>query len=354
MGRADYNDLGDTFQIIFKRICDDFFSIQENDKPETVKNKTKAKDLNTEDCKIENKLIVDAEIEDYDNFVQEIRDKGEDLSAETSRNDLERMYNLLCFNIILKQEEENRKFAPERSWGKLKTALNVWFSERVGGKREDYYKIIVKDLLKEDSVLRKVISETLEKYRPLRQAEVQRKESRSKRIEKLEIPRPSLFYTDDYKATTDIDGVKLSKNSMSPFYLQEAYAGRNNEADFIKYLESKKSVIWWYKNGNTGSEHFSLPYYDKEAKKERLFYPDWIIRIKDKILVLDTKQGMTADSRDTKYKAETLQEWLAGQKGKMAGGIIVKASNSWRLNNKKDYRYDPNFKDWGYLDELFT
>ncbi|MBU0477955.1 DEAD/DEAH box helicase family protein [bacterium] len=353
MGRADYNDLGDTFQIIFKSICDDFFGIQEDDKAEVVKNKTKAKNLDTEDYKIENKLIVDAEIDDYDNFVQEIRDRGEDLSVETSRNDLERMYNLLCFNIILKQEAENKKFAPERSWGKLKTALNVWFSERVGGKRENYYKIIVKDLLKEDSVLRKIISEALEKYRPLRQAEVQRKESRTKRTEKLKIPRPSLFYTDDYKATTDIDGVKLSKNSMVPFYLQEAYSGRNNEVEFIKYLESKKSVIWWYKNGNTGSEHFSLPYYDKEGKKERLFYPDWIVKIKNKVLVLDTKQGMTADSRDTKYKAEVLQEWLAEQKGKMAGGIIVKASGIWRLNNQKGYSYYTNLKDWVYLDELF-
>jgi len=353
MGRADYNDLGDTFQVIFKRICDDFFGIQDSDKAEAIKKKAKAKNLDIEDYRIENKLIVDAEIDDYDNFVQEIRERGEDLSAETSRNDLERMYNLLCFNIILKQEEENRKFAPERSWGKLKTALNVWFADRIGGKREDYYKIIVKDLLKEDSVLRKVISEALEKYRPVRQAEVQRKESRAKRTEKLGIPRPSLSYTEDYKAMTDIDGVKLNKNSMVPFYVQEAYSGRKNELDFIKYLESKKNVIWWYKNGNSGSEHFSLPYYDIEEKKERLFYPDWIIKLKDKVLILDTKQGITADSRETKYKADVLQEWLDGQKGKMAGGIIVKVSGVWRVNNKKEYNYDPNFKDWGYLGELF-
>jgi len=63
--------------------------------------------------KIKNKLIVDAEIEDYDNFVKEIRDKGEDLSEETSKNDIERMYNLICFNIISKQEEEIRNLHPK-------------------------------------------------------------------------------------------------------------------------------------------------------------------------------------------------------------------------------------------------
>ena len=62
---------------------------------------------------------------------------------------------------------------------------------------------------------------------------------------------------------------------------------------------------------------------------------------------------MTVDSRDTKYKAEALQEWLAGRKDKIVGGIIANVSNVWRVNNKKEYNYDPNYKDWGYLDELF-
>ena len=77
-----------------------------------MKEKISAKGLVLDGAKVENQLIVNAEIEDYDNFVKEIKDKGEDLSEETSRNDIERMYNLLCFNKISKQEEENKKFAP--------------------------------------------------------------------------------------------------------------------------------------------------------------------------------------------------------------------------------------------------
>lgn len=353
MERTDYNDLGDSFQFTFKDVADGYFDVKEKESIENIKNKLIVKGLELYNVKIRNKLIVDAEIEDYDNFVKEIRDKGEDLSTDTSKNDIERMYNLLCFNIIAKQEEENKKFAPERSWGKLKTALNVWFTEKIQEKRSAYYTIIVNDLLKQDSILRKVISESLEKYRPIRQEEVKKKESRARRTEELEIPRPSLFYTEDYKEKTNIDEVKLSKNSMEPFYVEEVYPGRQNELNFIKYLETKKSVIWWYKNGNYGSEHFSLPYYDKEEQKERLFYPDWIIKLKEKVLILDTKQGMTVDSRDTKYKAEALQEWLDGRKDKIAGGIIVHVSGVWRVNNKKEYNYDPNSKDWGYLDELF-
>lgn len=351
MGRTDYNDLGDSFQIIFKDVADEFFDVEKKEFIENIKNKLIAKGLELYNVKIKNKLIVDAEIEDYDNFVKEIKNKGEDLSEETSKHDIERMYNLLCFNIIAKQEEENKKFAPERSWGKLKTALNVWFAEKIQQKRSAYYIIIVNDLLKQSSILRKVIAESLEKYRPIRQDEVKKKESRVRRIEDLEIPRPSLFYTEDYEEMNEI-----TKNSMTPFYIGKSYNGKKNETDFIKYIESK-NVSWWYKNGNSGSEHFSISFYDDIERKEKLFYPDWIIKINDTIIILDTKQGLsgTVGSADTKRKAEALQRWIKEQNKagkKIKGGIISKVAEIWKINNNDVYNIDANYTEWKKLDDL--
>jgi len=351
MGRTDYNDLGDSFQFTFKEVGDKFFGIEKKEVIKNIKKKLTAKGLELYHVKIKNKLIVDAEIEDYDNFVKEIREKGEDLSEETSKNDIERMYNLLCFNIIAKQEEENKKFAPERSWGKLKTALNVWFAEKIQEKRAVYYTIIVNDLLKPDSVLRKVISESLKKYRPIRQEENKKKELRARRTEDLEIPRPSLFYTEDYE---EIKG--LNKNSMTPFYIGKNYRGKKNETEFIKYIESK-NVDWWYKNGDFGSEHFSIPFYDDLERKERLFYPDWIIKVKDTILILDTKQGLsgTVGSADTKRKAEALHKWVKEQnkKGKkFKGGIISNVSGIWKINDNEEYNVDANYTEWKNLSEI--
>jgi type III restriction enzyme len=350
MGRTDYNDIGDSFQKTFIDVADSYFDLKEKQFIEKIKQKLIAKGLELDDVKIQNKLIVDAEIEDYDNFIEEIRKKGEDLDENTSRNDIERMYNLLCFNIIAKQEEEDKKFAPERSWGKLKTALNVWFSEKIKTERSKYYTIIVNDLLKPDGVLRKVISIALEKYRPIRQDEVKRKESRAKRTEDLEIPRSSLFYTDDYEEIK-----YLKKSAMTSFYIGKNYKGKKNETSFIEYIDTK-NVDWWYKNGNTGSEHFSIPFYDKSEKKEKLFYPDWIIILKKKIYILDTKQGETASSDDTKRKAEALQEWI-GEKNKdnniFQGGIVVNVSGIWKLNDNKEYKKDINFSEWKDLDNLF-
>ena len=351
MGRTDFNDLGDSFQITFQDVADKYFDVEKKEFIENTKKKLIAKGLELYNVKIKNKLIVDAEIEDYDNFVKEIRNKGEDLSEETSKNDIERMYNLLCFNLIARQEEENKKFAPERSWGKLKTALNVWFAEKIQEKRSAYYTIIVNDLLKPDSILRKVIAESLEKYRPIRQEEVKKKESRARRTEDLEIPRPSLFYTEDYEEIID-----LSKNSMTPFYIGKNYNGKKNETEFIKYVESKK-VDWWYKSGNSGSEHFSIPFYDEVERKEKLFYPDWIIKIKDTILILDTKQGLsgTVGSADTKRKAEALQEWIKEQNKngkKCKGGIISNVAGIWKINNNDEYKIDTNYTEWKELDKI--
>ena len=352
MGRTDYNDLGDSFQITFMEVADEYFNVKEKEFIENTKKKLIAKGLMLYDVKVPIKLIVDAEIEDYDNFVKQIKERGGDLIGDTSKNDIERMYNLLCFNIIAKQEEENKKFAPERSWGKLKTALNVWFAEKIQEKRSAYYTIIVNDVLKADSILRKVIAEALEKYRPVRQEEVKKKESRARRTEELEIPRHSLFYTDDYE---EIKG--LIKNSMTPFYIGKNYNGKKNETEFIKYVESK-NVDWWYKSGNSGSEHFSISFYDEVERKEKLFYPDWIIKIKDTILILDTKQGLsgTVGSADTKRKAEALQKWIKEQNKngkKIKGGIISKIAGIWKINNNDEYKADANYTEWKDLDILF-
>jgi len=358
--RTDYNDLGWKFQFTFERVADEFFGTREGPVWDNVP-KIKDKGIETGKPIIPNKLIVDAEIEDYDNFVEEIKNKGEDLEKDISRNDLERTYNLLCFNIIAHQEEENKKFAPERSWGRLKSALNVWFEKRITPYREEYYRVIVRDLLKEDSVLRRIISKALEKHKPIRQKEVKEKEIRRERMLSLEIPREQLFFTEDYeeiselKQTTIDSGktIKISKNAMQPFYLAKSYKGKENETSFIRYLEQKESVEWWYKSGDSGSENFAIKYVDKDEDKEKLFFPDWIIKLKNgKILILDTKQGLTAKSNDTKYKAEALQEWINKNKKDIDGGIVVSVSGIWKINNNKEYNWDPNYSEWENLDEL--
>lgn len=348
-GRADYNDLGDSFQFTFKKVADKNFKISASDSQQPAIKKLMDKGLEVSNPKIENSLIVGAEIEDYDNFTKEIAKSGEDINQASSRNDLERLYNLLCFNIIAKQEDEDKKFAPERSWGKLKTALNVWLSSLIKEKREVYYKIIVRDLLKSGSILRPIISESLGIYRPIREQEVEKKAMRAKRTEELEIPQEALYFTDDYEVLK-----RIEKSAMEPFYIGKDYDGRKNEENFINYLEEKKSVVWWYKNGNYGSQHFAIPYFNERENREALFYPDWLVMVRNgKLLVLDTKAGITADSTDAKNKAEELQKWGKTQKMVDFVGIVAQTKDGvWKINRKAKYSYDVSYKDWENLDDL--
>ena len=351
MSRPDYNDLGDTFQNTFEKIANNHFRIKKGDSPEIAKGQLSKKGLDFDSVHIENSLIVDAEIENYDNFVKELVDHGTDLNKETSKNDLIRIYNMICFDIIAKQEDDLRRFGPVRSWGKLKTALNVWMENISKEKRDNYYKLIVKDLLKEDSELRKVISDALLEYRPIREEEVHKKASRSKSTMTLEIPNDVLEYNEDYEVIKK----DVKKCSMNPFYLQKEYLGKDNETRFMKYIGGKESIRWWHKNGDEGSDHFAVPYFDNEKHRERLFYPDWIIQLKNgNIIILDTKKGDTAGSNETKAKAEALQEWIAKQKNKkLIGGIVVEFSGIWKINSNKNYTYENSGKDFEFLDSIF-
>lgn len=338
MSRSDYNDLGDTFQNTFKKVANMYFGIKEKDSD--IKKKLSAKGLDVKPS-VTNGLITGVEIDDYDNFTKELLAEGGSHDQEMSQHDIEGFYNLECFNIIRKQTDENKKFAPERSWGKLKTALNVWLLPVFTQDRTLAYKVILNDLLKETSVLKPIIGQALEVYRPIREKEVEKREIRKKRTETIEIPRPSLFFTDDYKE------MRVKKSAMNPFYVSNNMA--ENEKSFIKFLDENKSVEWWYKNGDSGSEYFSLSYYNDDENKEKLFYPDWVVKTKKEIWIIDTKAGFTAEAKDTKYKAQELQRWLKSRKG-FSGGIAVKDVNGWKINTNKEYSYTSAMKGWERLD----
>jgi type III restriction enzyme len=52
---------------------------------------------------VNNQIIVNAEINSFDNFVREIKEKGQNLDYHFSQLDVERLYNLLCFEELQKQ-----------------------------------------------------------------------------------------------------------------------------------------------------------------------------------------------------------------------------------------------------------
>lgn len=285
---------------------------------------------------ISNKIVVDATISSFDGFIVQLKQKANETNFAFSRNDIEKLYNLLCFEELEKQENDTAKYNPSRSWSALKKALNVWFNKRFSLHREKFYLIIVNDLLKNDSFLKVVINEALIGFR--KEYEIKLKEKDGKEIVNVTIPQNELSFTDDFEE------LEVTKNVYERFFNRKKYKGKENEEDFIKFLEVQENILWWHKQNDSGKENFAIEYFDSQENKERLFYPDFLIMTKEnKLFIVDTKKGDTSKSIETKDKAEALQKWIKENKQNYAfgifGGIVVFEYPVWKINSNKIYEY---------------
>lgn len=343
--RTDFNTLTPPplWQKSFVKSLDNHFgtellSIDFSKNIAAIKNK-----INLDQESVNNQIIVDAEIESFDNFVKEIKDKGKNLDYHFSQLDIERLYNLLCFEELEKQGDDEAKYNPSRSWGQLKQALNVWFSTRFGLDRSVWYKIIVNELLNPNSELKKAIHKALIEFRTTYNIEIKEKEEKD--IFDTLIPEQEMSYTEDFEE------LKTAKNAYEKFYIKKDYKGKENETKFIEYLESQ-NIDWWHKQEDSGRNVFAIEYYDTQEKKNRLFYPDFIIKKENKIYLLDTKSGNTAKSQETADKNKALQKWIKAKKEtydfEIIGGIIDFKHPNWRINKKDNYVYE-NQSDWKNL-----
>tara|TARA_Y100000590_G_scaffold224638_1_gene254042 strand:+ start:5152 stop:7347 length:2196 start_codon:yes stop_codon:yes gene_type:complete len=139
------------------------------------------------------------------------------------------------------------------------------------------------------------------------------------------------------------------KSIMEPFYSKKM---SDPEEKFIEFLNNSETVEWWYKNGETESKFFSVPYIDENGK-EMGFYVDWVIRFKDGTVGLfDTKSGRTAADAGTRHDGLYKYMQSENKKGKnLIGGIAVEDNGIWRYNNKKEYHFDENdMSGWKTLD----
>ena len=326
--RNDYNDLGDSFQRVFSYAANEYFDIQDSFdiRERSAKIEAKGLDLNPT---ITSDIITGVEIDDYDNFIAELKVEGSSQAQRMSLHDIERLYNLYCFKIIDEQTDERTRYAPARSWGSLKSALNVWFGNNTQLDRADYYKVIIKDLMSKNSVLLEVIRKALWDYRPVRTKEVAKRaeHNRERSVAEIEVPVANDRFTD---LCEELD---VKRNVYDHFYIGKDYKGKKNEEAFLRFIDNNEDVEWWHKNGDHGSLYFAVPYMDGEI--EKLFYPDWFIKTKDKVWVVDTKSGETVDGAGS--RAEGLKTWLTERHG-FDGGIVIPAElGNWRIFVGSEY-----------------
>ena len=165
------------------------------------------------------------------------------------------------------------------------------------------------------------------------------------------IPQSCLF-TFDGSAKTQTE---MCKNVYQG-YLSSAEVRSSPERKFEKFCENTDSVEWVYKNGDKGSEYLSIVYMDN-SKKQKNFFPDYIIGVNGEIWIIETKGGFdrSGNSQDidlyTPKKFSVLKNYL--ERYGLKGGIVRYDERSEEFCICMDC-YSDNIKDdcWKILSDV--
>ena len=345
--RTGYNTITPPtkWQKIFFQEADLYFGTEYNDSKYEANILKISEKLDLKKINVDSSIIIDAEIESFDRFIDELKAKSNDKNIELSQYNIEKLYNLLCFNFLKNQKDEQAKYNVARSWRTVKSSVNAWFTSRTGiEKPNDYYAIIVNDLIKDGGHFQKIIYNALLRFRNI----VGNKTDYAIKDNEVKIPIFDDSYNDDYEELP-----YNKKYALDKLYLKKDYYGRDNELSFIKLIDEEKNVLWWYKQADSGSDVFGCRYVNSQQGKESIFNPDFIIKTNDCLYILDTKDGFTAQSQETADKCRDLQYWISQNQSnfnfKIIGGIIKNCGNGiWKINSSENYNYR-NESQWNKL-----
>ena len=173
-----------------------------------------------------------------------------------------------------------------------------------------------------------IISKALRMYE--RKMEERHKKSKERSFDSYiwEIPAERL-----YKESTHHIMPQIENHALLPFI--ELNTVSNPERRFSEFLEGNMDYIdWWYKNGDEGKQHYSVPYINSQGVKS-LFYVDFVVRMKNgQVFLFDTKTE-NSDS-EAPYKHNGLLEYLHSpeiETQNMIGGVIVENNDVWYYSN---------------------
>lgn len=138
-------------------------------------------------------------------------------------------------------------------------------------------------------------------------------------------------------------------------YESRIIKGSEVERLFEDYIEQHKDVVdFVYKNGDKGTEYFSLVY--NTASSSHHFYPDYIVKINNgDIYIIETKGGVNAKGEDKNIddyaplKYEALKVYL--DKYGLKGAFVRDIAGTLRYLNEGEWK--DNMSEWHPIDELF-
>lgn len=176
-----------------------------------------------------------------------------------------------------------------------------------------------------------VVSRALDRYS--RQLEKRQQEAKKRSFEQYEWEVPEdRTYTEENHVIKD----KMEDHALLPFI--ELRTASTPEQEFALFLESHSdSIDWWYKNGDSGREHYAVAYTNSQGDKS-LFYVDFVIKMNNgQVFLFDTKTENSDPDAPQKHNA--LLDYMQNEENSpkhLQGGIIVHD-----INHSGNWLYSP-------------
>ena len=170
----------------------------------------------------------------------------------------------------------------------------------------------------------------------------------------FKIPEQDLIRYD----SSETDVVEILSNAYQEYPSSALVDGIRSlpERLFERYCESNPSVDWVYKNGDKGQQYFSIVYMDG-FYKQWLFYPDYIVKLKNgDIWIIETKGGEQKNGQSknidiqVKNKFEAFKEYAKNKNIKW--GFVRDKNEALKINNTE---YEDSMKSeyWKSISTAF-
>lgn len=129
----------------------------------------------------------------------------------------------------------------------------------------------------------------------------------------------------------------------------------HSEMLFEKYCEESNNVKWFYKNGDTGQQYFSVVY--MKGNKQHLFYADYIVKLNNgETWIIETKGGEGKGGKDKNIDIYVKDKFNAfkiyAKKHNLKWGFVRDKNDKLYINNT-EYIKDMNDENWVLLKKVF-
>lgn len=170
----------------------------------------------------------------------------------------------------------------------------------------------------------------------------------------FKIPEEELIKYD----STECDVVEMLSNAYNEYPSSAVVDGIRSlpERLFERYCENNDSVDWVYKNGDAGQQYFSIVYRDA-FYKQWLFYPDYIVKLKNgDVWIIETKGGEQKYGqsknidKQVKNKFNAFKEYAENKNIKW--GFVRDKNEKLKINNT-EYTESMQSENWKNISTAF-